>query len=70
MIASSEIATLQAQLPPLEAALTVSFLTLGVAARWIVFTALRKEKAAVFGSVLRGYLGAIRSREPSPDGDA
>jgi N-acetylglucosaminyl-diphospho-decaprenol L-rhamnosyltransferase len=70
MIARSEVATLRAQLPPVPAALTVSFLTLGAAARWIVFTALRKEKAAVFGSVLRGYVGAIRSREPSPDGEA
>jgi len=70
MIASSEIATVRAQLPPVQAALTVSFLTLGAAARWIVFTGLRKEKAAVFGSVLRGYLSAIRSRGPSTDGGA
>ena len=70
MIARSEGATLRAQLPPVQAALTVSFLAFGAGARWVVFAALRKQKAAVFRSVLGGYLDAIRSREPRHDGAA
>jgi GT2 family glycosyltransferase len=64
MIARSEVAHLRTQLPPVQATLTVAFLVLGTALRWVAFAALRKERAAVFRSVLRGYLGALRSREP------
>jgi N-acetylglucosaminyl-diphospho-decaprenol L-rhamnosyltransferase len=67
MIARSEVATLRAQLPRYQAAVTVLFLAFGAAARWAVLFALRKEKATVFRSMLDGYVSAMRSRHPRAD---
>lgn len=70
MISASEVATLRAQLTPLQAAVTISLLVLGTAARLLVFAALRNQRAAVYRSVLRGYAAAIWSREPQSGGAA
>ena len=64
MIARSEIAMLRTQLAPPWSWLTVLFLVAGAAVRWLVFSALRaKTRAALFRSVLRGYVGGILARE-------
>ena len=70
MISGSEVATLRAQLAPVQAAATIFFLVLGATARLVVFAALRSRRAAVYRSVLRGYADAIRSREPRSGGVA
>lgn len=70
MISRSEVATLRAQLAPVQAALTIFFLVLGTAARLMVFATLRSHRAAVYRSILRGYVDAIWSREPRSGGAA
>jgi N-acetylglucosaminyl-diphospho-decaprenol L-rhamnosyltransferase len=68
MIARSEVAMLRTHLPPFRARLTLLFLLLGTGLRWLAFSAAREEaRAGVFRSVLRGYLGGIRSRDSRAD---
>jgi GT2 family glycosyltransferase len=57
-IGRAEAAMIRRNLQSVPARLTLAFITAGIAARWLVFSALRRrEAAAALRGSLRGYLG-------------